>query len=51
MEANGNLAKEVNRINKAVSDIWCKAIWGVTTDELVKNIIDKEVKKKHMRPW
>ena len=46
MEANGNLAKEVNRINKAVSDVWCKAIWGVTTNELIKNII-KEAKIKH----
>ena len=56
MEMNGNLTKEVNRINKALSDIWCKAVWGVTTDELVKNIIKKvsvyeEIKKKHMRPW
>lgn len=48
METNGNLAKEVDRINKALSDVWCKAIWGVTTDELVKNII-KEAKIKHMR--
>lgn len=42
MEMNGYLAKEINRINKALSDIWCKSIWGVTTDELVKNIIEEE---------
>lgn len=45
MEMNGNLAKEVNRIKNVLSDIWCKAIWGVTTDELVKNIIEEAINK------
>lgn len=41
MEMNGNLSKEMNRLKNAWADIGCKAIFGVTVDELVRNIVSK----------
>ena len=41
MEMNGYLSKEVNRIKNALADVGCKAIFGVTVDELVQNIVSK----------
>lgn len=41
MEMNGYLSKEVSRIKNALADVGCKAIFGMTVEELVQDIVSK----------